>query len=283
MGNFISGAVAIFVFMIGIKAGGVLGGMLFGAIAGAMSWIAFSWKPRKTPPNHKSDSPLSAGSVNTSTPLGSVISYGELSTNSNALAEAVKLEKQSNWEQLLKFSEDWISNEPKNLFAWQAKGDALRKLRRLPEAANALLEGLKLCSRSAEDNPGSIPLASSLWYRLGHVYGELGQVDIAINALKEAAALNPNAVDILNDLGVFYVNQHDYENAFEVLKKAATADPSNANSLKNLGMLYAICGLEAGVNHIHGRLMQIDVSTATIFFTQARELLNKEKDSREGV
>ena len=186
---------------------------------------------------------------------------------------AAKLEKNNKWHELLEFSKQWVSNEPDNFFAWQAMGDALRKLNRPAEAIPAFQKGLEFAPPHSVEFMGMLTSAAPLWYRIGHAYNDMGNTKLSIEAFKEAARIDPMVADIWNDLGVVYINTRDYESAFETLKKALSVAPHNVNSLKNLGIVYAICGVDQGVSQVHQMLSKLDSKSAKIFLAQANKIL----------
>lgn len=188
------------------------------------------------------------------------------------LEAAAKLEKKNKWHELLEFSKQWVIEEPGNFFAWQAMGDALRKLDRPAEAIPVFRKGLEVAPPRPIDFMGKPVSAGPLWYRLAHAYSALGNAELSIEAFKEAARIDPMVADIWNDLGVAYVNNNDYGGAFEAFKTAVFADPANTNSLTNLGIVYARCGVEQGIGQVHQMLSRLDAKAAKDFLAQAKQI-----------
>lgn len=190
------------------------------------------------------------------------------------LEAAAKFEKNNQWRELLNFSEQWLIDEPETVFAWQAKGDALRKLGRSAEAIPIFRRGIELAPPYPVDFMGGVMSAAPLWYRLAHAYGESGKIELSIQAFEEAARIDPMAADIWNDLGVAYINSNNYKAALEALKKAVAIDSRNINSIKNLGLIYATCGVEQGVIQAHKMLLGLSATAANDFLRQAQDLLS---------
>lgn len=190
------------------------------------------------------------------------------------LETAARLEQRNGWQELFEFSKQWISEEPENFFAWQAMGDALRKLNSPAEAVLAFRRGLELMPPHPIDLVGIPVSAGPLWYKLGHAYSEMGNVELSIEAFKEAARIDPEVVDIWNDLGVIYADSKDYKSAFEAFKKAVVVDPTNINSLKNLGIVYAMYGVEEGVNRVHLMLSGLNTEAAKEFLAKSKQILS---------
>ncbi len=189
------------------------------------------------------------------------------------LERAAKLEAEGSWAELLKFSVSWSVDEPYNLFAWQAKGDSLRKLNQPSEAIAAFLRGLEVAPPQPIEFLGKPLTAGPLWYRLGQTYGDLGRMKEAVQAFHNAADADPEVTAIWNDFGVAYTKINDYKGAFTAFKNAVSLNPSNTNSLKNLGVVYALCGATDGVKRIHEMLMQLDDIVAHEFMATASRLL----------
>ena len=71
-----------------------------------------------------------------------------------SLETAAKLEQKNKWHELLEFSSQWIAEEPENFLAWQAMGNALRKLNRSAEAIPVFRKGLDVAPPSTADFMG---------------------------------------------------------------------------------------------------------------------------------
>ena len=121
------------------------------------------------------------------------------------LETAAELEQKNKWHELLEFSSQWIAEEPENCIAWQAKGDALRKLNRSAEAIPVFCKAIDVALSFPIDFMGEVMSTGLLWYRLGRVYSDLGKTDLSIDAFKEAARIDPMVANIWNDLGVVYI------------------------------------------------------------------------------
>lgn len=198
--------------------------------------------------------------------------------NIKNLEIAAKFEQNKKWNELLEFSEKWVIDEPRNFFAWQAKGDALRNLGMLEEAISVFRIGLDVIPLESFDFMGKPTTSARLWYRLGNTYRELGDVQLSIEALKEAARIDPMVADIWNDLGIAYLNSNDHQNhhkAFKAFKKSVSIEPENQNSLKNLGIVYAGFGVEDGVNTVYQMLSTLNPSFAKEFLIEANKRLSK--------
>jgi tetratricopeptide (TPR) repeat protein len=101
------------------------------------------------------------------------------------LEAAAKFEKNNQWRELLDFSNQWLVNEPENIFAWQAMGDALIKLGRSAEAIPVFRKGIEIAPPYPVDFMGKTLSAAPLWYRLAHAYSESGKFELSIEAFKK--------------------------------------------------------------------------------------------------
>lgn len=191
------------------------------------------------------------------------------------LQAAARLESEGQWLALLQFSKRWTVDDPNSQLAWQSMGNALRKLGKLEEAIPAYLKGIEVTPAYPLDYMGGVFSAGPLWFSLGSIYSEIGNHEKAIEAFLEAAKINPNVVDIWNDLGMVYINKtpQDIMAAYEAFINAINVDPKNIIVLKNLGVVYAMCGREDGVKQVHQALSDLDNIAAADFLQKANGLL----------
>ncbi len=186
---------------------------------------------------------------------------------------AAKLETAGDWQGLHEFATRWVHEQPNSLFAWQSLGNALRNLGKMKDAIAAYKQGIVVAPREPIDFFGKRLTAGSLWFSLAHVHADQGNYELAKAAFREAATIDPNVVDIWNDLGVVCMNSRDTKGAFDAFMQAVTIDGTNINSLKNLGAVYAICKMEDCVQTIHQILLRLDPAQAALFLTKAKQLL----------
>lgn len=82
---------------------------------------------------------------------------------------------------------------------------------------------------------------SILWYR-GNAELNLNMGEQAQEDLEKAMAQNPNAIQVLTDLGVLYGQQGNHQLAIEMFNKALKIYPFERDALLNLGMAYYFTG-----------------------------------------
>jgi tetratricopeptide (TPR) repeat protein len=196
------------------------------------------------------------------------------------LVQAAKLEKNGLWSELLAFAKEWAAMEPANSDAWQAIGDSHLHLSNLKEAASAYRKGLEfiqpfpadIFSGALPDGPNPFS-GSGLWFRLGNVYNSLGEWEMAIDAFNEASRIDPKSPEILNNLGVAYVNANKLQEASEAFRSCVLIDQTNIHALTNWGIIYARCGVEQGVTGVYQLLSKVDANAANAFLLNAKKIL----------
>ena len=92
-----------------------------------------------------------------------------------------------------------------------------------------------------------------VWLNLGIAYGNKGDISRALEAFKQALALDTSNAIIFNNLGVLYFSifqksgqKNDYVQASEYLKQAIALDPDMASAYNALGNLYQVSGNQEG-------------------------------------
>jgi superkiller protein 3 len=75
-------------------------------------------------------------------------------------------------------------------------------------------------------------------YNLGLARGENGNLDGAVEALRQARNRSPEDVEILTDLGQTYQQQGDYQNAIQYYEDALEQDPENPDLIFALARLH---------------------------------------------
>ena len=69
------------------------------------------------------------------------------------------------------------------------------------------------------------------------IYVQKGEVDLAISAIKEARAVNPNDINLLLSEADLYIKLGDRDKFAELMKLAVEKDPNNAILYYNLGVI----------------------------------------------
>jgi tetratricopeptide (TPR) repeat protein len=93
----------------------------------------------------------------------------------------------------------------------------------------------KVDSRFYNLDPTSTPLA---WYR-GMANFSLGRIEEARKDFKNAYAHNPYHVHVLNNLGVCYELQQDFDKAKEYYQKSLSISPQFKEARHNLDLVYS--------------------------------------------
>jgi tetratricopeptide (TPR) repeat protein len=89
-----------------------------------------------------------------------------------------------------------------------------------------------------------------LYERASGLY-KTGRVIEAKKLFQEALGLDPGYIEALNNLGIIYIHEKNFNAARENLEKAVMLNPSYVESYYNLACLYAIKGeIDQGVEYL---------------------------------
>ena len=76
--------------------------------------------------------------------------------------------------------------------------------------------------------------------KIGNVYLSKGEVDKAINFIKNSLNINPNDKKAWNNLGKAYLCIEDYNNAIKAFNKAIKIDSNYRKAWNNLGLSFRL-------------------------------------------
>lgn len=76
------------------------------------------------------------------------------------------------------------------------------------------------------------------FYQLGRYYHGQTRYELALEAYRQAVALQPQYVEALTGMGVTHAMLGQYDDALRVLKAAASIDPGSVTAQNNLGYIY---------------------------------------------
>lgn len=76
------------------------------------------------------------------------------------------------------------------------------------------------------------------FYQLGRYYHGQTRYELALEAYRQALALQPQYVDALTGMGVVHAMLGQYDDALRVLRAAASLDPGSVTAQNNLGYIY---------------------------------------------
>ncbi len=129
-----------------------------------------------------------------------------------------------NFTLALEFANKAFSLEKKSSEAHSMVGLALLGLQRLPEAEDKLLKSISI-------NPD----AASAHSNLSLLYRAQGEYDKALETIKKAALLDDQNPQILNNLGVLYLDCNYLEEAEKSLRRCLDNEPEYSEAHYNLG------------------------------------------------
>jgi len=117
----------------------------------------------------------------------------------------------------------------------------------------------------AEDNISrerldTTPDKKDLYDKAMSLYNE-GRIDDAKKLYEAVLALDPGHVEALNNLGIIFIRENDFNAAEDCLKKAVRLDKAYVESHYNLACLYAIRGdIDRGLDHLERAVsLNVDV------------------------
>ncbi len=139
--------------------------------------------------------------------------------------------------------------------------DAYNNMRRLRAKFNRYESPIKRLQNRLRREPDNPPLV----FRLAEVYQQAGMLYPALQHYEKALALQPEAVDYLNQLGIFYAEHNQYRRAAEMFERLSDLLPNTPVFHYNLACLYARMGdkkkalhhLETAVKNGYDNLEQI--------------------------
>ncbi len=159
------------------------------------------------------------------------------------LNRALALKEKEDWSGLLKFSQQWVKIEPKNVVAWSNMGIAYSNLKQYDHAIQTYREVLRIQPENAgaryslaevlRIDPGD----SAAWSNLGNTYVKLDQYDHAIQAYREALRIEPEKATAWYDLGFAYYFKGQRDKVRGIYPILLTLDPALADKYFNLLML----------------------------------------------
>ena len=109
------------------------------------------------------------------------------------------------------------------------------------------------------------------------IYVQTGEVDLAISAIKEARAVNPEDINLLLSEADLYIKIGDRLKFKELMQEAITKDPNNAILYYNLGVINQEQGeLEDSMNY-YKKALELDDSYAPTYLNIVGLILEGEK------
>ena len=145
--------------------------------------------------------------------------------------KASKLEKEGEWEELMRVSSKLVELDPKNHFYYFIRGFARSNLGEYNRAIEDYNKAIDLDPEFAET-----------YINRGNSYHDLGEHERAIEDYNKAIDLNPEYAQAYNNRGKSYSALSEYERAIEDYSKAIDLDPKYAKAYNNRGNLYHSLG-----------------------------------------
>ena len=109
------------------------------------------------------------------------------------------------------------------------------------------------------------------------IYVQKGEVDLAISAIKEARAINPDDVNLLLSEADLYIKLGDREKFKELMKLAVQKDPDNAILYYNLGVINGEQGEFDEAKKFYLKSLELDPSYTATYLNLVGLILEGER------
>ncbi len=130
-----------------------------------------------------------------------------------------------NFKKAIEYYDNALKMKPNYDLAWIMKGNVLKAMKRLDEAAECFKKALEV-------NPDS----EESWYNLGAIYYDLQRYDDEIQCYDQALKINKNFTKAWNNKGATLHEQGKHEEAVLCYNKVLYLEPDNINVLNNKGV-----------------------------------------------
>lgn len=137
------------------------------------------------------------------------------------------------WSSASLFWHDVIIKAPQKARGFNNYGMALLENGNYQNAIYYFKQALKLNRQTKLENFYWDP-----YQNLANAYALTGQIDLAINTIKQALKINPEIAELHNNLGALLLHQKDYLNSIKHLEMARILKPNNGQTLYTLGKAY---------------------------------------------
>ena len=95
---------------------------------------------------------------------------------------------------------------------------------------------------------------------LAGIYFMKNNLPAARDILIKDVAINPHSTDIVNNLGLCYMNMHQFDSGIVYFRKVLAIDPSHEESLKNMARSYKMMGVNDSVQKYQAMAQRGDAS-----------------------
>ncbi len=112
-------------------------------------------------------------------------------------------------------------------------------LARLLAKENQLEKALVICGKILDDETiTGDPENAGVLSNVGILLIEMNRIDLALQVLLQASAMDESNPETWNYMGVVYYRENDFERALRAYRKAVELDPNFASAFNNLGALF---------------------------------------------
>ena len=160
---------------------------------------------------------------------------------------ADRLAEQNRWPEAIEAYKTLIRENPKNVSAYNALGDAYFNSGRWEEALAAYKEATRVAPGNAE-----------AWYNLGYCYNAMGRHGEAFAPLVKAKDLDPQFAEAFYGIGFAYMRGTEIEKALQWFKSAINVDPEYADAYYGLALVYTRLGKSSLAEEARKKLQSLD-------------------------
>jgi len=170
------------------------------------------------------------------------------------LNQAAALEKEKDWGDLLRLSEEWLRARPESALAWAILGESYDGTGQHSQAIAALRHASQINPQDAES-----------WFDLGVAYNHAGQRSQSIDAYRQALRVNPQNVDAWSNLGGAYDDAGEHSHALDAYHQALQIKPQDAKVWHDLGVVYTHAGQYSQAVDTFRQALQINPQVAEVW------------------
>ncbi|MDH4261560.1 MAG: tetratricopeptide repeat protein [Spirochaetia bacterium] len=180
------------------------------------------------------------------------------SLNVEMFNEALKIEKQQNWDAAIELYDEILKDKPDHFETWLNRGALFFKKGNAEEAIKSYDKALTL-KRDVR-----------ALYNLGLVYYKSKKSDMALKYLLECILLNEAFLPACLLTAYIFTDQNNLDKAIQILQKALCTHKGNESLLVSLAIAYNVSKKEILCNSVIHKILEINPRNKAALKLQAR-------------